>query len=199
MKNLITVLVIAVLMTSCGNAHKNAIKEDLSWYEVGDMTVERDDFRIVDMELINSYSVAFNKTQDWGDDILSLEDNVGTGEGRIEFYKSTVETYKDFLKTYNGFSGDYSSDIEGFKEKINEYTEKIEGFKQDINEYNNKIQNLTDSIKVYSEFMLTDKPVYFTYSVNYSFENPLTRSQAKKNTLITVREWEGAGCTVITH
>ena len=57
MKNLITVLAIAALMTSCGKSHESALIKDLSWTTIGGSEVELNDVDIIEMNLFNSYSV----------------------------------------------------------------------------------------------------------------------------------------------
>ena len=57
MKNVILIIAIAALMTSCGKSHESALIKDLSWTTIGGLEVELNDVDIIEMNLFNSYSV----------------------------------------------------------------------------------------------------------------------------------------------
>ena len=57
MKNVILIIAIAALITSCGKSHESELIKDLSWTTIGGSEVELNDVDIIEMNLFNSYSV----------------------------------------------------------------------------------------------------------------------------------------------
>ena len=188
---------VVILLSSCSNAHKDAIEEELSWSEFGDLTIEVEDLCIIEMKLMNSYSNDFLKALEFGDDIASEETLLEDAEESVDEWKDNVGSAELRVVRYLNDSYYSPEQINGVQAHLKRTKEILKEYTGRCKRHNNEIKSLTDSMNFYTRIMYDNKKTCFVYDVKHSFENHLTRSKAIKNTIVTVRELNNGRCIII--
>ena len=175
MKNLILIIAIAALMTSCGKSHKKTIENHLSWVKMGDSKIKLNKLSISEMNLVDAYSFDSVRLEHFHS-LLKINHKI------IKISESSIEDKKAYIE----WAGEKNDNF--YINAVKKANEELGTLKSKIDIRNQEVKSINDSISVYSESILTAKDSYFVYDVDYSFENPLTKNKAIKSITLTVGE-----------